>query len=148
MMLGSVAATLIRRAPCSVLAVPGSARTIAEARAQQAPNARTRSFDRNAFDSELAAFTSRNIGRRCMVEIDTTDLGAQVLGHELMLAGASFDRHNQSVTLMFGTSVLRGMHLSHGLPDVQAIDLASNAGGEDQTLRFVHPGGQTLLTLH
>jgi nucleotide-binding universal stress UspA family protein len=148
MLLGSVAATLIRRAACSVLVVPGSARTIAAARAQQVPNARTRAFAHNAFDSELAAFTARNTGRRSTVEIDSADLGAQLLGHELMIAGATFDPHADAVALMFGTSVLRGMHLTHTIGSVTGIDLACNAGGEDQVLRIAHAGGQTLVTLH
>ena len=148
MLLGSVAATLIRRAPCSVLVVPGKARTIAAARSQQVPNARTRSFSADAFDSELAAFTKRNTGRRCTVEIDSTEFGAQLLGHELMIAGATFDRRSQQVALMFGTTVLKGMHLTHAIGGVTSVDLASNAGGEDQVLRIAHAGGQTLLTLH
>jgi nucleotide-binding universal stress UspA family protein len=148
MLLGSVAATLVRRAPCSVLVVPGSARTIAAARAQQVPNARTRSFAAEAFDSELAAFTTRNSGRRSTVEIDSADFGAQLLGHDLMIAGATFDRHAGAAALMFGTSVLRGMHLTHTISGVTGIDLSSNAGGDDQTLRIAHEGGQTLVTLH
>jgi len=148
MLLGSVAATLVRRAPCSVLVVPGSARTIAESRAQQARDARSRSFDGEALDSELAAFTNRNSGRRANVEIDTIDFGAQVLGHDLMIAGASFDRHHSAVALMFGTSVLKGMHLTHAITGVTGIDLASNAGGVDQVLRIAHEGGQTLVVLH
>jgi nucleotide-binding universal stress UspA family protein len=147
MMLGSVAATLIRRAPCSVLVVPGSARTIATARAQQTPNARTRAFAIDDFDGELAAFSRNNSGRRATVEIDTADLGAQLLGHDLMIAGASYDRHDATVALMFGTSVLKGMHLTHSIAGVTGIDMACNAGGVDQVLRIAHEGGQTLLTL-
>lgn len=148
MILGSVAATLIRRAPCSVLAVPGSARTVAAARAQQTPNATTRAFAAAALDTELAAYTTRNIGRRCTVEVNTSELGAQVLGHDLMLAGASFDRHTQSVAIMFGTSTLKGMHLTHNISGVSGIDLSGSAGGADQVLRVSHTDGQTLLTLH
>ncbi|MES3032627.1 MAG: universal stress protein [Gemmatimonadota bacterium] len=148
MILGSVAATLIRRAHCSVLAVPGSARTVAAARAQQVPNANTRGFATMAMDAELAAFTTRNIGRRCTVEVDTGDMGAQVLGHDLMLAGASFDHHSTSVAIMFGTSTLKGMHLTHSISGVTGIDLSGTAGGSDQVLRIAHTDGQTLLTLH
>ncbi len=147
MVLGSVAATLIRNAPCSVLVVPGSARTIAAARARTAPNARTRTFTADSFDAELAAFTSRNAGRRCLVEVDQDDLGAQVLGHELQLVGATYDRHDSGVALMFGTSTLKGLHLTHAITGVTEIDLASNAGGEDQVLRIVNASGQTLVTL-
>lgn len=147
MILGSVAATLVRTAPCSVLIVPGSARTVAEARARNVPNVRTRALVTNSLDSELAAFTQRNTGRRCLVEIDEADIGAQVLGQDLPLVGATFDRHYSEVSLMFGTSVLKGQHLTHSIPGVTEVDVSSNAGGDDQVLRIAHKGGQTLVTL-
>ena len=147
MILGSVAAALVHSAPCSVLIVPGSACTLAESRARRAPNTRTRAFDFATLDQELSAFTERNAGRRCMVEIDQDDLGAQVLGHELQLVGATFDRRHDDLMLMFGTSTLKGQHLTHAIPHVTEVDVSSNAGGEDQVLRIAHAGGQTLVTL-
>lgn len=147
MVLGSVAATLVRHAPCSVLAVPGSARTMAVSRARGVPNARTRTFGTGDFDQELAAFSTRNAGRRCAVEIDNAEFGAQVLGHELQFVGATFDKHASTAVVMFGTSTLRGMHLSHTIPGVTSIDLSSNAGGEDMVLRLAEAQGQTLISL-
>ncbi len=147
MLLGSVAATLIRRAPCSVLAVPGSARTIAEARARAVPNAHTTTLAMESYDSELSAFTARNTGRRCSIEVDQAALGAQVMGHDLQLAGATYDRRDNSVSLMFGTSTLKGLHVTHRVTGVTGIDIASNAGGEDQVLRVAHEGGQLLVAL-
>ncbi len=147
MLLGSVAATLIRRAPCSVLAVPGSARTMAAARARSVPNAHTRTLAKESYDSELAAFTTRNAGRRCAVEVDQNALGAQALGHELQLAGATYDRRDNRVALMFGTSTLKGLHMTHHVADVTEIDIATNAGGVDQVLRVAHDGGQLLVSL-
>jgi Universal stress protein family/Family of unknown function (DUF5335) len=144
--LGSVTASLVRNAPCSVLAVPGSARTIAESRAMGAPNARTRRLIATALDSELSTFSARNAGRRCDVEVDQADLGAQTLGHDLTLVGASFDRHKRAVSVMFGMSAQPGMHMTHSVDGVSAIDLSSNAGGVDQVLRLVHDDGQTLVT--
>jgi nucleotide-binding universal stress UspA family protein len=147
MVLGSVAATLIRQAPCSVLIVPGSARAVAAARAKAAPNVHTRTLARANYDSDLAAFTQRNAGRRCLVEIDETDIGAQVLGHEMLLSGATFDHHDGSVSLMFGTSTLKGLHLTHHIAGVTEIDLSTNGGGQDQVLRVAHAEGHTLVTL-
>ena len=147
MVLGSVAAALVRHATCSVLCVPGSAHTMAAARARTKTNARTRTFDVNALDAELAAFTSSNAGRRCHVEIDTEELGAQVLGHGLPLVGATYDAHGHAVSLMFGASTLLGQHLTHTVSDVSAIDISANGEGHDQVLRIAHPGGQTLVSL-
>ncbi len=146
-LLGSVAATLVRNAPCSVLIVPGSARTIAEARARRATNHTTQAVIPAAFDAELATFTVRNAGRFCVVEVDRDDIGAQLLGRDLQFVGGTFDRHTNDVSLMFGTSTLRGMHLTHSIPNPSEIDVTSDAGGEDQVLRIAHEGGQTLITM-
>lgn len=147
MLLGSVAATLIRNAPCSVLVVPGSARTVAESRATLRSTQQTRTFPLAQLDTELAQFTQRNIARLCLVEIDQADFGAQVLGQELPFVGASFDRHGNDVALMFGTSVLKGRHLTHMISGVTQVNLTQNGAGKDQVLRIVHPDGQTLVTL-
>jgi nucleotide-binding universal stress UspA family protein len=147
MVLGSVAASLIRSAPCSVLVVPGSARTVAESRARTLPNARTRTFPAGTFDAELSEFTSRNAGRLCLVEVDEDDLGAQMLGQELPFVGASFDRHGNEVSLMFGTSSIKGQHLSHNISGVSQIDLTTNGAKDDSVLRIAHAGGQTLVTV-
>jgi nucleotide-binding universal stress UspA family protein len=147
MVMGSVAATLVRRAPCSVLSVPGSARTVAAARARAIPNSTTRPFVRSVIEQELADFTLRNRGRRCTVEVDRDEFGAQVLGHDLQLVGAHFDRHGNRLTLMFGASTLSGLHLTHSSGGVIVVDLSTNAAGKDQVLRIVQPEGQTLVSL-
>ena len=147
MLLGSVAASLIRNAPCSVLVVPGSARTLAKARWRERPNAQTRAMVRTALDSELSAFASKNMGRLCQIEVHRDDLGAQVIGHDLQLAGATCDRHGNQISLMFGTSTLKGMHLTHQIPGATEVDVTSNSGGVDDVLRIAHDGGQTLVLL-
>ena len=145
MMLGSVSAALIRQAPCSVLVVPGSAHATATMRARR--SAITRPFDLTTLDTELAAFSTRNDGRRCTVEVDDVEHGVQVLGRDLPLAGISFDRRTATVALMFGTSAVSALHMTHGIPGVTGVDVAGNAGGVDNVLRIAHTGGQTLVSL-
>jgi nucleotide-binding universal stress UspA family protein len=147
MVLGSVAAALVRNAPSSVLVVPGSARTVAESRANLTPNTQTRTLSFAQLDTELAHFTLRNAARLCLIEVDQQDFGAQVLGQELPLAGATFDRHGNAVSLMFGTSEIKGRHLTHTISGVTQVDLTTNGGGADQVLRIVHPEGYTLVML-
>ncbi|HYW50912.1 MAG TPA: universal stress protein [Gemmatimonadaceae bacterium] len=149
MVLGSVAATLVHRASCSVLAVPASARAIA-----MSPRTRTgtsahssEQLERVGFDSALAAFTKRNRKRPCSVEIDSMELGAQVLGHGLPLTGASYDPHSGEVAVMFGTSRLEGVHITHTVTGVIGIDLLHHADGGDAVLRISHAEGQTLVIL-
>ncbi len=146
--LGSVAAELVRRGACSLLIVPGSARTLATARAQSATAAQVRAFDAAMMDDELASFTKRNAGRACSIEIDALDFGAQMLGHELPLVGATFERAARSAIFMFGASSIDGQHLAHTIPGATNIELLTNGGGRDQALRIVHGSGQTIITLH
>lgn len=147
MILGSVSAELIRQAPCSVLCVPGSAQTLAAARARSAIDVLTRPLDVSSLDGELKAFTDRNLGRRCSVEIDHRDLGAQMLGHGLPLVGATYDRGSRVVSLMFGAAALSGQHLTHAISSVTSVDVTTDGDGRDQVLRLVHPDGQTLVML-
>jgi nucleotide-binding universal stress UspA family protein len=145
--LGSVTSSLVRSAPCSVLCVPGRARTISAARAYALSHQTTRLYHTDQLDAELNAFTTRNAGRRCSVELDHHDLGAQSLGHGMPLVGLSYDRHDASVVVMFGASSEHGEHITHRLQRCEAVHVISDATGRDQVLRFVHDGGQTLLIL-
>ena len=68
------------------------------------------SVQEQAFDAgaELNAFTTRNVGRACSIEMDRDDFGAQSLGHGMPLVGATYDKHDRSISLMFGASSLLG----------------------------------------
>ncbi|MBU6367436.1 MAG: universal stress protein, partial [Gemmatimonadetes bacterium] len=147
LVLGSVASAMVRHAPCSVLCVPGSARTLAAARARQHAGVTTRRLATTALDAELDRFTGRNAGRLCTVEVHHPDLGAQVLGEGLPLVGATSDRRAEEVDLMFGAAALAGRHITHRITRVTAVDLVADAAGHDQVLRVVHDGGDTLVAL-
>ncbi len=147
MVLGSVTTELVRSAPCSVLCVPGRARTIAAARATATAQQQTRSYAIDVLDAELNAFTTRNAGRSCSIEMDRSDLGAQSLGHGMPLVGATYDKHDRSISLMFGASTLLGEHLSHRMQGCESVHTIATAEGRDQVMRIVHDGGQTLLLL-
>jgi nucleotide-binding universal stress UspA family protein len=148
LVVGSVAAAMVRHAPCAVLCVPGSARTLAAARARQEAGVTTRRLATTEFDRELDSFTGRNQGRLCTVEVHRADLGAQVLGEGLPLVGAACDRRAEEVELMFGAAALAGRHITHRIARVTEIDLTTDGDGRDQVLRVVHDGGQTLVALH
>jgi nucleotide-binding universal stress UspA family protein len=146
-MLGSVASSLVRGAGCSVLCVPGSARTVAATLARRAQASDTRVFAREKTDMELAAFSERNLGRPCTVHVYRRDIGAQVLGHDLPLVGATFDTETGTVSIMFGASQLAGHHLAHAVHGVTEVDLSSGAQDRDHVLRLVHDDGYTLVEL-
>jgi hypothetical protein len=79
--------------------------------------------------------------------MDRDDFGAQLLGQGMPLVGATYDKHDRSVTLMFGASSLQGEHLSHHLAHCESVHLLTAGDGRDQVMRIVHAGGQTLLLL-
>jgi nucleotide-binding universal stress UspA family protein len=147
MILGSVAAELVRHAPCSVLCVPGSAHTLRSSRTRSTTRMVQHQFDETDLDTELRAFSDRNVGRLCSIELDDADLGAQPIGHALPLVGATHDRSTGIASLMFGSSTFAGTHLTHSIPGVSGIDLQTDGEGRDQVLRLAHRKGQTLVLL-
>ncbi|MBL0937564.1 MAG: universal stress protein [Gemmatimonadaceae bacterium] len=148
MMLGSVAATLIRQAPCSVLCVPGSARTRAAARAKAASRTeRTLMLADDQIAAQLDAFTERHRGRGCFVEVHQHDIGVQPLGHHLPLQGVTWESDTRSVVLMFGSDHVAGAHLAHAIGGVQQVAILVDAEGNDQILELAYPSGETLVVL-
>lgn len=148
LVLGSVATSIVRGVPCSVLCVPGSARTHAEARAlAQSVHDGTHLVPDASLDEALDTFTTRNASRNCSVEVERRDIGTQTLGHHLPLVGLTYDRPARVLSAMFGASRLEGTHLSHAIPRVTAVDIVRDAQGRDRMLRVVHEDGQTVVVL-
>ncbi len=148
MVLGSVTAELVRSAPCSMLCIPGSARTLATARAERAAvNQTTRQLSAERLDAALAAFSGRNIGRECTLEVQGADIGVQPIGHYLPLAEVSVDATSGSVVMTFGLAGTEGPHLSHRVSAPVAVELVTDQAGRDRQLRMMHSGGTTQLIL-
>ena len=137
----------VRRAPCSILVVPGSAQVLATTRARTASSAWTRSLLPHAFDAELAAFAVRNAGRRTTVEIVQNGHATRTIGQAMPLVSASYDAHDQAIALTFGSSTFDGAHLTHAVATPGSIDVMVDDAGREQGMRIVHPGGYTTLTL-
>lgn len=145
LVLGSIATSLVRGAPCSVLVVPGTALSRATAQ-MKAGNGHTHSVPPGNWAHELSEFTRRNAGRHCSVEIDDPDLGAQLQGSALPLIGASYDRHGNEVQLMFGMRGLASRYLTHVVPDVTDVDILCDHVGRERTLRVSNDVGSTLIS--
>lgn len=147
-MLGSVAAVLVRSAPCSVLCVPGTAHTHAAARAQTpVPSDQTRAIPLDTLDAQLAAFTERHRGHACTVEVQRRDIGTHALGHHLALAGMSYEAAGRILTMSFGPSEEPGNHLSHQVPGCEQVVVVSDASGRERRLVVKQGGGVTELQL-
>jgi len=155
MIVGSVATSLIRNAKCSVLCVPGSARTLAAAQTATArtaahaarPVSLTRTLPHDQLDGELIAFGVRNVGRPCTIEVDRADIGAQILCHDLPLVAATYDRIDHIASIMVGASHFAGAHLTHSLGHVVSAEIMTDADDKDRVLRLSTATGQTLVTL-
>lgn len=148
LMLGSVAAVLVRSAPCSVLCVPGTAHTHAAARAQTpVPSDQTRAIPLDTLDAQLAAFTERHRGHACTVEVQRRDIGTHALGHHLALAGMSYEAAGRILTMSFGPSEEPGNHLSHQVPGCEQVVVVSDASGRERRLVVKQGGGVTELQL-
>lgn len=145
LILGSVATKLVRGATCSVLCVPGTGTEADVPMGDGEGRGTTAVLPPEEWARALSDFTNRNAGRACTVEVDETGLGAQVLGTELPLVGASYDRRGGTITLDFGASQLRGEHLSHAVPAPQHLEVLVDDAGRDRTLRIAHESGQTLV---
>lgn len=148
MVLGSVAAELIRNAPCSLLCVPGSAHTLAAGRAQATTvSDHTRMLPLDQLDDRLFDFTERNAGRACAVEVSQRSIGVRSLGHHMPIVGVTFDRTSGAISMMFGASALEGAHMSHVVPRVTQVDVVTDTQGRDRVLRIVYEVGEVLVML-
>lgn len=144
LMVGSVTTALVRGARCSVLVVP-EASFVALDEMQRRLTGTTRSKDPARWQEVLRAFSRRNAGRRCEVEVDDPDIGAQRQETGYAFLGASYDPHDGRVELMIGGSHAGATHLSRGVSAVQSVAVLSDGDERDLGLCLRHGKGQTLL---
>ena len=138
LMIGSVSASLVRRAGRSILVAPPI---------DNSPI--TSDLPRNSFDfyewaERLEEFTRRNEGRVCMIEVLDATLGAQLEQKGITFKGASYDTHDGRLNIMCGDG---REHLTRTITGVTGIQVLRDMSGADALLRVAHGRGQTLLTL-
>jgi nucleotide-binding universal stress UspA family protein len=141
LVLGSVATQLLRGAECSVLVTP-----LARGEAHATPPPNGAGSDDSEFAELLERFTRRNAGRRCSLEVDDPELGAQEQTLDYPFMGAAYDPHDRRVELMLGDGGAGGRHLTRSIGAITRLDVLEDPGGWDRVLRVVHGRGQTLLT--
>ena len=95
---------------------------------------------------ELESFARRNCHRRTALEIDQVSLGAQVQESGYALLGATYDRHDRHVSLMFGDPAHPDAHLTRSLARVRSVAVSRGASDEDGALCIESDDGSTLLT--
>lgn len=146
MLVGSVATRLVRCSTCSVLTVPHTAVMTQAGIPLRKPV--VRALPNSDWGKQLDAFTRRNAGRRGTLEVDDPEIGAQAQEFDYPLRGATYDSHDQRVSLMFGELAWGGPHLTRGISGVTGVDIMQDDRGRDLAIRIGHGPGQTLLTFN
>jgi nucleotide-binding universal stress UspA family protein len=144
LMVGSVTTALVRGARCSVLVVPEPSYPALD-RMQRQLTGTTSTRDPARWQEALSDFTHRNAGRRCELEVDDPDIGAQQQESGYAFLGASYDPRDCRVELMIGGSHAGASHLSRGVSEVQSVAVVCDHDGHDLGLCLRHGNGQTLL---
>jgi nucleotide-binding universal stress UspA family protein len=145
LLVGSVATRLVRRATCAVLAVPLP--TSSPEWRLAAEGERTRTLRTPAtWARALSGFSERNAGRRCRLEIDDPQLGAQPQVRACPLLGVAYDHTDGSVAITLGHAGDVRSHLGHIVRGASGVDILSGADGVDRALRIGDDRTQTLLT--
>jgi nucleotide-binding universal stress UspA family protein len=144
LLVGRVTTGLVRAAPCAVLVTPEPSPVEREA-LERALGGTSASRKREEWPALLDAFSRRNQGRRTRLEVDDPDVGAQAEETGYVLRGATYDRHDARVALMFGAPGSRS-HLTRAVDDVTMIAVHADPTGRDVALAVTRGAGQTLLT--
>ena len=145
LLVGSVSTALLRGAPCSVLVAPEPA-GVERARLERMISGTSTMRAPSDWAAELETFAQRNRQRRTSLEIDDRSIGAQVQERGYSLLGATYDRHDHQVSLMFGDPEHPVAHLTRHIPRVRSVSVARGAGEEDGVLCIESDAGITLLT--
>lgn len=147
LVLGSVANEILRTATCSVLCVPGSAKARAATRTMSSHSSGTRSYDAVEWAGALDEFSRRNTGRRCTIEIDHGEFGAQVQGTNVPFVGAVYEPHDNIAELMFGDAAIVSRHFTNTIAEVSDLSIVTDENGDDRSLCIANRHGQTLLLM-
>lgn len=145
MIQGSVAVELLRHAPCSFLCVPGTAldRRATSHDEYLGPRSAIRS---SALPEALDAFTQRNAGRTCRVELDRPDEGSRILVHDRPFVSASYHAPRGALTVVVGTLVGPTAEHTHILSSIRSVDRLVDGCDHDRGL-LVDDGDAGVLRL-
>lgn len=145
LLVGSVSTALVRGAGCSVLLVPPPL-ALERARIERHMTGTSSVHAPDEWAAELEAFAIRNDRRRTVLEVDDQSIGAQIQASGYALAGATYDRHDRRVALMFQQPARSGEHLTHSIGSVRNVAVASDADDGDTALSIESEHGSALLT--
>jgi nucleotide-binding universal stress UspA family protein len=143
-LLGSVTSQLLRAATCSLLAVPRD--PLPALMNSTVPYSTVPLRAESEWASLLTSFTSRNLGRRTILEVDDLEIGAQAQEYNYPLIAAMYDARDRRLQIMVGDRSATGRHLSRSIGGVAGVDVLTDGQGHDVALRVEHGTSHTLLT--
>ena len=146
LMVGSVSASLLRGATCSVFVA--RAPLFAEVdNLQRLLTGRSDGSSGEQWRSQLDAFSRRNVHRRTTLQSSYPKLGAETMETGFALIGAMYDPADERIELMFGDPGGTSAHFTRSIARVRTITILTGGDGADTGLQIDHNDGLTLVTL-
>jgi nucleotide-binding universal stress UspA family protein len=142
--VGSVAARVLHRAGCTVLATPIPP-TAERARLELWMTGTVVFKEPAQWPAILDALSTRNLGRRLTVELDDPAIGAQMSASGYVLRGVVYDPHDRRAEVMLGSALSGTAHITHSIGQVTSLAIAAAHDGRDRALEVRHKGGHTLV---
>jgi len=146
LMVGSVSASLLRGASCSVFIAREPSFDEVD-HLQRLLTGHSESHSSGQWTTQLDAFSTRNARRRIELQSSYPGLGAETHETGFALIGTMYDAHDERVELMFGDPSGGTKHFSRAIAHVRAITVLTDDHGSDVGLQIDHRDGLTLLTL-
>lgn len=141
-LLGSVASKLLRASPCPLLTVPRNPLPALEPSERPADAV----GERMRWIALMDELTRRNRGRRTMMESEDLEQGTESQELNYAFVGGAYDDRNDQLRLMFSDGRGSSGRLARHVGEVRALDVLTDAAGQDAALRVEHGSGQTLVT--
>ena len=141
---GRLAGRMLRRLATSILILP----TPVQGRVTtEMPHDGVTEVMRNPeqWGKALKAFSMRNAGRVCNLEVDDPEFGALLEARAYPLLGVDYDHKDGRLTIMIGDSDGTERHLVRSVPSPDSVSVLS-VGGRDTALSVAHGSGQTILS--
>lgn len=144
--VGSIATTALRRAETSLLVAPtppAADRVRLELRV-----AGQVTLDRvDDWAGALDALTRRNLCRRARLEVSDPELrGFAIEADRYRFRGAAYDPNARQLEIMLGDEAEPGRHVTHGITDVQSLEIVAEDDRRDRALLVDGVHGTAVLT--
>lgn len=146
LLVGSVAARVLRGATCAVLVVP-----------EPSPATRVELAERRGAGGRMVApddwapclerFTRRFAGRLVALDVNDPPNGLHTEDRGSVLFGTSFDPGARRLEIILGEANGRRRHLTRVIPEPTSLSVLVDASGDDEGLHITHGTGETLLHL-